>query len=142
MCAEHASLCPFGLAPCSKEVQERRVLSPTLFTAAPLPMLAYRLLCSADTRINVTRSWMIATGGAVSCFPTYLPGSCAATLIAAKPTFRLMSVSLLETPLTWESDLKEWLQGLRSDAKIDIVGMKPRERTPKPGHRIVPTASF
>lgn len=49
---------------------------------------------------------------------------------------------VLETPLTWESDLKTWLQDLRSSGRIEVVGMKPRERTPKLGHRIVPTDSF
>ena len=34
---------------------------------------------------------------------------------------------VLETLLTWESDLKQWLQDLRSERKIDVTGMKPRE---------------
>lgn len=46
---------------------------------------------------------------------------------------------VMETPLTWESDLKGWLKQLGADGKIEIVGMGPRERTPKAGHLIVPT---
>jgi three-Cys-motif partner protein len=49
---------------------------------------------------------------------------------------------VLETPLTWESDLKKWLLQLKSEGKIDIAGMKPRERTPKIGHVIVPIISI
>jgi three-Cys-motif partner protein len=46
---------------------------------------------------------------------------------------------VMETPLTWESDLKAWLKQLRSQEKITVSGMGPRERTPKAGHKIHPT---
>lgn len=49
---------------------------------------------------------------------------------------------VMETPLTWESDLKGWLKQLLSEDKITISGMGPRERTVKPGHTIHLTAKL
>jgi hypothetical protein len=41
--------------------------------------------------------------------------------------------SLLELPLVWESDVKEMIMS-RCGRELEIVGMKPREKTVKPGH--------
>lgn len=49
---------------------------------------------------------------------------------------------VMETPLTWESDLKGWLKQLRADGKIEIAGMRKGERTPKAGHQILPTSKL
>lgn len=43
--------------------------------------------------------------------------------------------SLLELPLVWESDVKEMIMA-RCGRELEIVGMKPRERTVKPGHTL------
>lgn len=46
---------------------------------------------------------------------------------------------LLERPLIWESDVKRMILELRSDGKIQIEGMTPRQRVPKPENLLVPT---
>lgn len=43
---------------------------------------------------------------------------------------------VLEIPLVWESDLKEWLNQLRKEKKIEIPELKGRERVPKPDYTI------
>jgi hypothetical protein len=50
----------------------------------------------------------------------------------------LMTI-LLEIPLVWKSDLTDWLMKKRLSGEIDIEGLLPRERTPKPGYIIVRT---
>lgn len=45
---------------------------------------------------------------------------------------------LLERPLVWKSDINLWIMDMRKNGEIDILGIKPREKTPKPGHIIVP----
>jgi three-Cys-motif partner protein len=45
---------------------------------------------------------------------------------------------VMETPLTWKSDLNGWIKELKEQGKIDVIGMRPRERTYKPEHRIIP----
>lgn len=42
--------------------------------------------------------------------------------------------SLLEIPLVWQSDVQALVLELRDAGGLDVVGMQPRERTPKPGH--------
>ncbi|MDE0031558.1 MAG: three-Cys-motif partner protein TcmP [Deltaproteobacteria bacterium] len=49
--------------------------------------------------------------------------------------------ALLERPYVWESDVKALVQELRRAGQLKIVGMKPRERTPKEGHVLVPPAT-
>lgn len=44
---------------------------------------------------------------------------------------------VLEMPLVWESDLRQLLTDMRIAGEIDIQGLKPRERTPKPGHILI-----
>jgi three-Cys-motif partner protein len=51
--------------------------------------------------------------------------------------FEDVQISLLEMPLIWESDIKEMVKSLCDEGRIDIEGMKGRERTPKPGHVLV-----
>jgi hypothetical protein len=38
---------------------------------------------------------------------------------------------MLEFPLVWEGDVQRIVT-----ARADVLGMKPRERVPKPGHRL------
>jgi three-Cys-motif partner protein len=45
--------------------------------------------------------------------------------------------SMLELPFVWESDVRAVVLERRKLGKIDILGLKPRERTPKPGHLLV-----
>lgn len=45
---------------------------------------------------------------------------------------------VMETPLTWKSDLNGWIKELKERNKVEVLGMKPRERTFKPEHRIIP----
>ncbi len=42
----------------------------------------------------------------------------------------------LEHRLVWESDVKQWLMDMSGNGDVEIRGLKPRERTPKPGHVI------
>jgi three-Cys-motif partner protein len=43
---------------------------------------------------------------------------------------------VLELPLVWESDLKALLLRMRDTGKMNIEGMGPRDRVPKPGCRL------
>lgn len=43
---------------------------------------------------------------------------------------------VLELPLVWEPDLKALLMRMRDAGKINIEGMGPRDRVPKPGCRL------
>ncbi len=52
--------------------------------------------------------------------------------------FRDIIGRVMDTPLTWKSDLTSWIKELKAQGKIDIVGMRPNERTFKPEHRILP----
>ena len=45
--------------------------------------------------------------------------------------------TLLELPLVWEADVKRIVLDLRGAGELDVVGLKPRERTPKKGHVLV-----
>lgn len=45
---------------------------------------------------------------------------------------------LLERSLVWKSDINLWIMDMRKNGEIDILGIKSREKTPKPGHIIVP----
>ena len=38
---------------------------------------------------------------------------------------------MLEFPLVWESDVQRIVA-----ERTEVLGMKPRERVPKPGHRV------
>ncbi len=44
---------------------------------------------------------------------------------------------VMETPLTWKSDLNGWMKELKEQGNVEVLGMKARERTFKPEHRIV-----
>ena len=44
---------------------------------------------------------------------------------------------VLEIPLVWESDVKEWLREMRRSGEIEVQGLTGRATTPKVGHRIV-----
>ena len=44
---------------------------------------------------------------------------------------------LLERPYVWESDVKTMIRDLRRAGKLEIEGLKQRERTPKRGHMLV-----
>ena len=46
---------------------------------------------------------------------------------------------MLEFPLVWERDVKDEVLRLKGRGVIEIEGLKPRERTPKPGHMLVLT---
>jgi len=45
--------------------------------------------------------------------------------------------AMLELPLVWESDVKQFVLALKNQRKIEIQGLKAKERTPKPGHYLV-----
>lgn len=45
--------------------------------------------------------------------------------------------NLLELPLVWESDVKGMIMKMRDSDEVDVIGLKPRERTPKKGHVVV-----
>jgi hypothetical protein len=52
--------------------------------------------------------------------------------------YELLLGSVLETPLVWESDIKDWLVKLKEDQSINITGMTERQRKPKRGNTIIP----
>jgi hypothetical protein len=39
----------------------------------------------------------------------------------------------LSEPLSWESDLKEWIEEWKQDGHLEIDGMQPRQRVPRRG---------
>lgn len=39
--------------------------------------------------------------------------------------------SAMTFPLTWESDLKDWIHGWEQDGQLEIMGMKERQRVPQ-----------
>jgi three-Cys-motif partner protein len=45
----------------------------------------------------------------------------------------------MQFPVVWDSDLKDWLSEWKRDGKIEMAGLKQKERVPKlrSGHRIV-----
>lgn len=45
--------------------------------------------------------------------------------------------AMLELPLVWESDVRTIILERKKHGSIDIIGLKSRERTPKPGHFLV-----
>lgn len=52
-------------------------------------------------------------------------------------TYEDLLCELLERRLVWESDIKDWLLQLQAAGEIKILGLRPKERTPKPGHFVV-----
>lgn len=46
---------------------------------------------------------------------------------------------LLEIPLVWEKDIQEILRSMKNAGEIEVLGMKPRERTFKRGHTFLKT---
>ena len=44
--------------------------------------------------------------------------------------------SAMTFPLTWESDLKDWIREWEQDGQLKITGMKERERVPKLGRNL------
>ncbi len=46
---------------------------------------------------------------------------------------------LLEMPLVWESDVQEFIKRLRRDGELEVIGLRPRERTVKDDHILVST---
>ena len=39
----------------------------------------------------------------------------------------------LSKPLTWESDLKQWIQAWKDEGHLTVQGMKPNQRVPRRG---------
>lgn len=39
----------------------------------------------------------------------------------------------LSEPMSWESDLKEWIEEWKHAGQLEIVGMQPRQRVPRRG---------
>jgi three-Cys-motif partner protein len=37
----------------------------------------------------------------------------------------------LSKPMSWESDLKQWIDEWKSEGRLDVVGMQPRQRVPR-----------
>ena len=48
-----------------------------------------------------------------------------------------VQAAMLELPLVWESDVKDAVMELRKIGTVEIEGLKPLERTPKPGHFLI-----
>ncbi len=45
---------------------------------------------------------------------------------------------VLQTPLVWENDLKDWIRELRNQGEIGIPELKIRQREPRPEYLIIP----
>lgn len=41
----------------------------------------------------------------------------------------------LSQPMAWESDFKEWIEEWKEEGRLDVVGMKPRQRVPHRGEQ-------
>ncbi len=39
----------------------------------------------------------------------------------------------LSEPMSWESDLKQWIEEWKSEGRLEVVGMQPRQRVPHRG---------
>jgi hypothetical protein len=37
----------------------------------------------------------------------------------------------LSEPMTWEKDLKQWIEEWRHEGHLAVVGMQPRQRVPR-----------
>lgn len=48
---------------------------------------------------------------------------------------------ILETPLVWETDLKNWIKSLKKDGSIDTPDFTPRQQVPKRGNLIILASS-
>ena len=46
---------------------------------------------------------------------------------------------LLEMPLVWESDVQQLIKKMRRDGELEVIGIRPRERTVKDDHILVST---
>lgn len=55
----------------------------------------------------------------------------------SRTKYELLAGEVLEIPLVWRSDLNSWVKEKQASRKIQIEGISPREKTPKPGHVIV-----
>ncbi len=44
---------------------------------------------------------------------------------------------VLEMPLVWKSDVNLWIDEMHKAGEVEIPDLKGKERTPKPGYRIV-----
>jgi hypothetical protein len=51
--------------------------------------------------------------------------------------YEVIQGALLELPLVWESDIRDIIAARRTAGTLDVLGLKRRERTPKPGHFLV-----
>ena len=55
----------------------------------------------------------------------------AARLRSGRVRYDDVWILALNSPLVWESDLKEWISEWRSEGKLDIHGLRPRARVPR-----------
>lgn len=53
--------------------------------------------------------------------------------------FEDVLADLLEMPLVWESDVQEFIKKMRRGGELEVIGLRPRERTVKDGHILVST---
>jgi three-Cys-motif partner protein len=57
-------------------------------------------------------------------------------LLVRKPRLSFVEAraQLMELAMVWETDIKDVVMALKAEGILDIQSLKPRERTPKPGH--------
>lgn len=41
----------------------------------------------------------------------------------------------LSEPMSWESDLKQWIEEWKDDGRLEVIGMQPRQRVPRRGEQ-------
>ena len=60
------------------------------------------------------------------------------TLVQTKKqlTYDEAWASAMTFPLTWESDLKDWIREWEQDGQLETVGMQERQRVPQLGQNI------
>jgi three-Cys-motif partner protein len=111
-----------------------------------------RLAAKQVRRVEQTGQPELFPAGALVAGPPSFEEERAAHLTAATSRLRLLLRSkkrfryddavgvLLETPLVWESDVRQILKDMRSAGELYVEGLSPRERTVKLGHVLVSKA--
>ena len=64
----------------------------------------------------------------------YLAKACGLVLHALESKHRLLYddawTLALSEPMSWESDLKQWIEEWKEEGRLEVVGMRPRQRVP------------
>ena len=108
-----------------------------------------RLQAKQDRRVARTGQTEMFAGPALACGPASFEHERKLQRAAALARLRALLdrpdriayvdalAESLELPLVWERDVKAMILELQESGDLAIEGLRPRERTPKPGHYLV-----